>query len=666
MTTVDPAPAQGGALPESLQPLGAQLASAEHVAAHARNTVKNVLDSYTGRFDVLVESIQNSMDALEKRWAHVTSFGPEFPRLSVRLDAAADEIAVTDNGIGIDQSALLASLVPHMSPKSLDPAPTRGHKGVGTTFLAYGHPYFEVRTKVSGGDEIAYRIDGGLGWVRAASVGTPPDFNRVTSGNELDEVESGTRVTIGVGEDTRFGRLKTAQYNKLATWALVLRTFTAVGNLAIGLPPHKLPEWVKHLKVEVHLSGVAGSGTEIVPVGFFLPHLGVSSKTSIQALSAGTAPANTRYELLYAEYDNDALEIVLASQLQELADSPQPEDQEILNAFRTYNTSVYASWAYKNTWYEDLFRVRIGEEAKRYQYNNVRSGLLVTSVGMPIGEVNDHPYVTMKPEYKRRLFVAVGFNEKYSPDLGRKTIPSVDRALLNWLELQLQNLFLKHVSRLVRSNDESTHKAGSYEEAKEQLLAQVEDFRKKHQARQPLGLNLGLDRAPNFESELVSIFAGLLATGRLPGYNILAIPGSATRFDALFDFETSVFANPAGGETPLAVSKSKAKDGFLKRSGKWLEFKLRLEDLVENFEAGDGDPSKKYFDLCDLAVVWAVPLGDAVGDYDLQKFDAQSWQERTYYGSTHRLSASQGHHRIEVIAVQDLLAQLAASVPSDA
>lgn len=665
MTTVDPTPLQGDALPEALQPLSAQLTSAEHVAAHARNTVKNVLDSYTGRFDVLVESVQNSMDALEKRWAGVTSFGPEFPRLIVRLDAAADEISVTDNGIGIDQSALLTALVPHMSPKSLDPAPTRGHKGVGTTFLAYGHPYFEVRTKVESGVEVAYRIDGGLGWVRGAAVGTLPHFNRVATANELDDLSSGTRVTIGVGEDTRFGRLKTAQYNKLATWASVLRTFTAVGNLSIGLPPHKLPEWLKHLKVELHLSGVAGSGTEIVPVGFFLPHIDATSKISLQALSAGTAPANTRYELLYAEYDNDALEIILASQLQELADSQQPEDQEILNAFRTYNTSVYASWAYKNTWYEDLFRGRIGEEAKRYQYNNVRSGLLVTSVGMPIGEVNDHPYVTMKPEYKRRLFVAVGFNEKYSPDLGRKTIPSVDRALLNWLELQLQNLFVKHVSRLVKSNDESTHNAGSYEEAKEQLLAQVGDFRKKHETRQPLGLNLGLDRAPNFENELVSIFAGLLATGRLPGYNILAIPGSATRFDGLFDFETTVFSSPTEGETPLGISKSKAKDGSLKRGGKWLEFKLRLEDLVENFEAEDGDSSKKYFDLCDLAIVWAVPLGDAVGDYDLQRFDGDNWQERTYYGSTHRLSASQSHHRIEVIAVQDLLAQLAASAPSE-
>ncbi len=634
------------------------LTSAEHVAAHARNTVKNVLDSYTGRFDVLVESVQNSMDALEKRWAASTAFGPELPRLIVTLDAAADEITVTDNGVGIEHSALLTSLVPHMSPKSLDPAPTRGHKGVGTTFLAYGHPHFEIRTKVAGSSEIAYRIDGGLSWVRGSSVDDLPAFKRVQGPAQLNDLSSGTSVTIGVGEDTRFGRLKTAQYNKLATWALVLRTFTAVGNLSIGLPVHKLPAWLKHLKVELHLAGVPGSGTEIVPVGFQLPHHDATTKVSLQALSAGNTSQSARYELLYAEYDNAALEIVLASQLQVLADSDQPEDQEILNAFRTYDTSVYASWAYKNTWYEDLFRSRISEEAKRYQYNNVRSGLLVTSVGMPIGEINDHPYVTMKPEYKRRMFVAVGFNDKYSPDLGRKTIPSADRALLNWLELQLQSLFLKHVSRLVKSNDEAPHSSGSYEEAKEQLQHQVDEFRKKHNARQSLGVRLGLDRAPNFESELIAIFGGLLATGRLHGYNVLAIPGSATRYDGLFDFETASFAHPAEGERTLGVSETKAAGGLLKRTGKWLEFKLRLEDLVDNFSAPDGDPSKKYFEFCDLAVVWAVPLADAIGDYDLEKFDANNWAGRTYYGSTHRLSSSQSQHRIEVLAVQDLLVEL--------
>jgi hypothetical protein len=649
--------------PASLQPLSAHLPNAEHIAAHARNTVKNVLDSYTGRFDLLAESIQNSMDALEKRWSSSKSFDAELPRIAIRLNADAEEITVTDNGVGIMSDDLLSALVPHMSPKSFDPEPTRGHKGVGTTFLAYGHPTFEIRTKTINTDEIAYKIVGGNTWVKATTLSTPPAFERVASRNELDDVSSGTVVRVGVGEETRFGRLKSAQYNKLATWALVLRTFTAVGTLTIGQPLHKRAAWLQNLRVELSLEGVAGAGTQTVELGFQLPHLDATSKMSLQQLGAGSVAPNKRFDLLYAEYDNDALELVLSAQLQELADSAAPEDQAILNAFREYETSVYASWSFKNTWYEDLYRARIGEEAKRYQYNNVRSGLLVTSVGMPIGEVNDHPYLTMKPEYKRRLFVIVGFNDRYSPDLGRKTIPSADRLLLQWLETQLQNLFLKHISRLIKSNDEAPHNAGSYSEAKEQLHSQVELLRTRSESRKKLGVNLGIDRGPLFEAELVAVFTSLVATDQLPGYRLIAIPGSATRYDALFDYVAPSFEPDNSENVPLGISDTKStKNGFSRR-GKWLEFKLRLEDLVDEFEAEDGSASKKYFDLLDLAVVWAVPEGDAVGDFELSKFDESSWHERTFYGSTHVMSKHSGEHRVEIICVNDLLVMLTKQPP---
>ena len=619
-----------------------------------------MLDSYTGRFDVLVEAVQNSMDALEKKWGDVQDFADAKPRLEVELDAGAEIVRITDNGIGIEQGVLLEALVPNLSPKSFDPEPTRGHKGVGTTFLAYGHPSFEIRTKVAGASELAYRIDGGLTWTKQSSSADTPEFKRATSGeSRLGDRESGTQVVIGLGEGTRFGRLATAQYNKLETWALVLRTFTAVGHVSVGVPKPKWPAWLQNLEVELSLIGAPKAGTQQVEVGFHLPHHDATNRVSVQALSAGTAPAHKRFELLYGEYDNPQLETILEGPLQELSDSEHPDEQEILNLFRRYDVSVYASWANVNTWYEEEFRTRIGEEAKRYGYNNVRSGLLVTSVGMPIGETNDHPYVTMKPEYKRRLFMIVSFNDRYSPDLGRKTIPTSDRMLLQWLEVQIQKIFLKHVGRLQKSNDEATHKSGSYDEAKEQLKSDVTSLRKKWEAKSILSLELGLAHAPSFENELMALFVSMHATGYLPGYQIVSLPGSTSRYDGLFDFETSNFSTAVDDAVPIGVSSSKAVGGTLRRTDRWLEFKLRLEDLADNFSAEDGDPSKKYFDLCDLAVAWEVPLQDAIGDYDLEKFDESNWHERTYYGATHRLSSSSADHRVEVIALRPLIASLA-------
>src|SRR3712207_8910582 len=52
-----------------------------------------------------------------------------------------------------------------------------------------------------------------------------------------------------------------------------------------------------------------------------------------------------------------------------------------------------------------------------------QGGVLTASVHMPIGQVGDHLNL-LKPEVRRRYFLLVHFNRKYSPDLGRKTIPS--------------------------------------------------------------------------------------------------------------------------------------------------------------------------------------------------------------------------------------------------
>lgn len=652
-------------LPINFDPLEFRPSGQNEMAAHARNIVKNVLDSYTGRFDVLAEAVQNSMDALEARWGKGLSEAEgrkdgEFPTLRVQLDAAAtaNEITVTDNGSGIPNDRLQEVFTPHLSPKLLESQPTRGHKGVGTTFLVYGHPSFEVRTKAPNGSINAYRMLGGSEWVRGKGYEAPPRFERVeVSSSELDNFGSGTSVSVKVDESTRFGRLRNAQYNKLETWELVLRTFTAVGVLQMGTPKHRRPEWLRELRVELSLTGVAGGGTKTIDPTFRLPHPDTASNVSLPEIWSGAVNQNNRYEMLYVELGRDALEQALKSQIEELENSDAPEDQEILQTLRNYETTVYASWAYKNTLYEDLYRTALDDtSAKRYQYMNVRGGLLVASVSMPIGETTDHPYATMKPEYRRRLFMISAFNEQYSPDLGRKTIPAQDRAFLDWLERQIQNLFLRHIGRLVRSNDEAPHKAGDYAQAKEEIAAEADRLRKRHEKQQPVSSSLPFAVEPAYEAELVGLFYALLANSDLKGYQLLAVPGSRTRLDGYFDFATDSFGKPTeNGGMPLGIADSKSKDGTFSRRGKWLEFKVKLLDLVEDFEAEDATGGKKYFDLVDLAVVWEVPQGDSIGDYDLVTLSGENWNDRDYYGVTHLLKRSGGHHTVHVLAIQDFL-----------
>ena len=409
---------------------------------------------------------------------------------------------------------------------------------------------------------------------------------------ELEGVGSGTVVRIRVDENSRFGRIKGADYNNLETWSLVLRTYTSIGVITVGDAPHLRPWWLSNLQVVLELKGVAGEGTRTVPPTFRYPHNDVATSVSLAELWAGTVPGNARFEMLYVELGKDALEQILKGPIDDLENSDNPESREILDTLRRYETEVYASWGYKNTLYEDIYRTALSDpSAKRTQYMNVHGGMLVASVGMPIGETTDHPYITLKPEQRRRLFFIAAFNDRYSPDLGRKTVPTKDRVMLEWLERQIQNLFVRQESRLVKSNDESPHNAGGFSEAKEELADQIERIRKKHASQSPLAPDLVFCSSPGSESELVGTFYTLLATKRLRGYTLLSVPGSRTRFDGVFDFETTEF-DDGNDESPRGISATKAKESAFTRRSKWLEFKMRLEDLVSEFEADDGDAGK--------------------------------------------------------------------------
>ncbi|MCM3532920.1 ATP-binding protein [Cellulosimicrobium funkei] len=653
-------------LPESFDPLSFHPTGEDELAAHARNIVKNVLDSYTGRFDVLAEAVQNAMDALENRWGAGVAYADgriegELPTLKIRLNAEANELTVVDNGCGIAGDRITKVFTPHLSPKIFEGGATRGHKGVGTTFLIYGHPLFEVHTKIPGSEPTTYRLTDGSNWVSGNSPIAPPKFERLTKTGttDLDPYGSGTAIRIRVDETSTLGRLKSAQYNKLDTWELVLRTYTALGVIDVGTPPHRRAEWLQQLQVTLELVGAAGAGARSIEPTFRYPHTDVAQSISLAQLWSGNINSSNRYDMLYVELGRDELERALATAIEELENSDSADEREILQSLRKYETEVYASWGYKNTLYEDVYREAIAEpSAKRYQYMNVQGGLLVSTVGMPVGQINDHPYTTMKPEYRRRLFMIASFNDKYSPDLGRKTIPAHDRALLEWLERHVQNLFLRYTDRLVRATDDAPHHAGDFDQAKDQLQTEAENLRRKAEARNPAAPNLQFALEPTYETELVGLFYALNATADLKGYHLLGVPGSRTRLDGFFDFlsDTPVPLSAQSDAVPLGIAEAKFNGEHFSRRGKWLEFKVKLDDLVDDFEAEDASGSKKYFDLVDLAVVWEVPRQDTIGDYNVIKIDQGNWNQREYFGVTHLLRRGSGHHTVQVLALQDFLA----------
>lgn len=105
----------------------------------------NILKSYTGWYDPISELIQNALDAVDERGKAGES--DYIPKIWITINLKDNLLSVTDNGIGFRKEQFKIFLGPDVSFKIGD---TRGNKGVGATYLAYGFNYLQVGTKTDG------------------------------------------------------------------------------------------------------------------------------------------------------------------------------------------------------------------------------------------------------------------------------------------------------------------------------------------------------------------------------------------------------------------------------------------------------------------------------------------------------------------------------------
>jgi hypothetical protein len=130
---------------EPWDPLATDSDEPDLLIAAQKREIRNILKSYTGYYDLFSELLQNALDAVEKRAKEGTS-GYK-PAVYIKIDLGTESISVTDNGIAMTQLQFKQFLKPNRSFK--DGITSRGNKGVGATYLAYGFNYLEVGTKQS-------------------------------------------------------------------------------------------------------------------------------------------------------------------------------------------------------------------------------------------------------------------------------------------------------------------------------------------------------------------------------------------------------------------------------------------------------------------------------------------------------------------------------------
>jgi hypothetical protein len=634
--------------------------------AYQQSQVRSVIDSYHGRIDVFAEATQNSIDAVEKRWS--TWPGPEgeqetldsIPRVRIILDFDTNSIEVIDNGTGIDAAQLEDLLEPFMTDKRTSDVPLRGHKGVGTTFLAYGHPKFEIHTKTKDMQEaVGYSLEGGRAWATNPTPTEPPDFVRVSSVHPaLGKYESGTYVKIGLDQTTNLKSLSGVIHNTPLMWSTILRSNTAVGYVSINEAKNDRPKWMQHIKITVEHP----DGPQVANFEFPYPHLPISaeSRRELQSLQNSPESSKREYELIYVERKHEELKnTLLKKELGELENREEESARSVLAAFNRYKVSIYASLAHKNTFYEEQFNTLIKTpDAKKFSLSpGVGGGVMVASMGMPMGGIQSHLFEKMQPQYRRRYFLLVHFNEHYSPDIGRKTIPQEVEDLVTWLESELLGLLGKYQKRLLRDRAEDTRPKGATlntaaEELKEmvQKIVDIENF--KYELNYD---GLILQRSPNWEAEVVATFLDIVSKNKIPGYTIRAIPGTESRYDALFDYALTTEQQTNVPES-LRVSPHQLGTG-IHLTAQWLEFKKDINSFISDLEEEGGSPAKKYFNHVNLLVTWTV--SDITSEiYSVTPINASNLNERVFVGTTHYLETDNNDHRVEVMCLQEVIQTL--------
>ncbi len=213
---------------EAWDPLSSESDPGMFVAAQRRE-IRNILKSYTGYYDLFSELVQNALDAVERRIAE-KSEGYE-PHIWITIQLATSEVAVTDNGCGMNETEFRQFLRPNFSFKHADKA--RGSKGVGATYLAYGFNHLEVSTRFED-KELSGVIRQGREWVedRTDSVARPKVEYAPPGHLPFTKVDRGSSMKVKlVGVGIRPRDLSWVGAETAERWMAVLRTVTPLGGV---------------------------------------------------------------------------------------------------------------------------------------------------------------------------------------------------------------------------------------------------------------------------------------------------------------------------------------------------------------------------------------------------------------------------------------------------
>lgn len=637
---------------QNFDPLSAKYAGNEEVVIKSlKREIKNILSSYVGWFDPFCELIQNALDSVEER--QYNSDDSYIPTVSVLVNINENYIAVTDNGVGFSQDQYVKFLAPNFSFKS---GKSRGHKGVGSTYLAYGFNYIQISTKNSSFSARGVMLNA-RNWLDDENpAGNPkviPDSN-CTKDDLFDSIDQGVSICIKYDSNSNPKDLSWIMINNAENWLKILRIKTGLGAIMVNN------------KVNVHIKVVAKGGAVSQ-----CDNLGISyiSINEFVERSEKYTDIKRKLDQLYQQYGSEYRFPTKYSNLDAIFDlwntemlkqeiSLDENQQVLVQKFQPVISFCYV--------YSVQIWSKINEKLElRAGVNALYGGIQLAANNMPQGELIQIP-LTRNIGRQNQAHIVIHF-ENCSADLGRKGFQKEITDLAKDLSKKILDGPLQKMKRCYRKNSGTAPDL-----LREHQLDEWKTLMVEHESTHPLQLEnenfflplkrISITSVPTREQDVIALFNQLLAGGVIRGIRIMSTNERFT-YDGLYKIVIeeptshhiyNKHSNPLGVTEETVAEIMQAANGSFVSRPKVLEYKYSLDGLIEDLENG----VKNSNDIA-LVVAWNA------GEMFKKSFCIESLliegnvSQRQYHGVTHRLIDTSNNEFVsDLILLEDLLLYL--------
>ena len=581
------------------------------------------------------------------------------PAIWIKIDLANESVSITDNGCAMSVSQFKQFLKPNRSFK--DGVTSRGNKGVGATYLAYGFNYLEVGTKQNAKSWSSGVLTNGRRWLDdSAGIVSRPKVEPCEIAHEpFKSIDRGTSITLRLNGDNV--RPKSLQYFAARTaeqWLCLLKAHTPLGGIYLcGEAPPKID-----IYLVVSESDDIQTSLNAAKAEYLYPHTVLGRTASLREFLADQLarakkgqdvtkipPKFTNLNGIWGEWSGSEI-LANESPIKPLLD----DYEKILIA--ALDLQIYVFMCYSTDLWDDYNDSRL---KLRKRSRILRGGLQQATKNMPQGSPITIP-LTNNIYFQNITHVVVHFRNA-EPDLGRKGFQPEQTELAEKLAVSAVTAFRRYYDSLLRRN------TGAPALMQAMKLETWIDTQKEYAKTHPLiikgkGLfapeeELPIRSLPLVEQDVVALFNQMLSAGVIRGIHLLS-SSQFNQYDGLYrirmDPPFSKFVR--NDQNPLGVEQDRFAgiNTPMVSPVRVLEYKYSLDALVE--ELGTG---QKNAEEIGLLVCWEI--GDKwKGQFDVTSYlDDENVHHREFHGITHHLAHSaSGLPAFPMIALRDLVSYL--------